>query len=373
MSKFSVDYNSLKRSSEELLNMAKPFYDYQEKILEICRNLPISDSVRPRIISSVNKTRRKIMGYESKYKALGNSLNKISDLYCGTTDSENIIKKYFKYVLNPIYAIGALANVSLTHGNAETNFNVFGKKGSAKAGFSMNKLNSQFEKSRSMSFDSDGKIKDLGMGISAGLSYSMLSGAASTQIGKFGADVKASVGNAAVNGSVNISAFKDGKLRPSINADLSAEVSAIKGQANIKYGDEKYNVHAQAKGELASAKAYAKGGIGFVNYVDKDGNKHSGFGASGEAGAEAYLAKGSISGGFSIFGIKVDATLSGKAGGAGAKIGGSVTTSGVQGEVGVGLGLGAGVKVGVDWSGFDPLEPTKKIYKTINSFARLFK
>ncbi len=86
MSCFSVDYNSLKRSSEALLGLGKSYYVFEEKIKEICRDLPITDSARPKIISSLNSNRKNIVRIESKYKSLGMSLNKIADLYLKTTD-----------------------------------------------------------------------------------------------------------------------------------------------------------------------------------------------------------------------------------------------------------------------------------------------
>lgn len=86
MSCFSVDYNSLKRSSEALLNMGKSYYVFAERIKEICRDLPLADSARPKIISSLNSSRKNIVRFENKYKSFGMSLNKISDLYLKTTD-----------------------------------------------------------------------------------------------------------------------------------------------------------------------------------------------------------------------------------------------------------------------------------------------
>ena len=75
-------------------------------------------------------------------------------------------------------------------------------------------------------------------------------------------------------------------------------------------------------------------------------------GAKCKVGAEAYLAQGKVSGGFTIFGINIDAGVTGKAGGAGVNAEGKVTTGGVSGKIGAGLGLGAGVEISIDWSNF---------------------
>lgn len=65
-----------------------------------------------------------------------------------------------------------------------------------------------------------------------------------------------------------------------------------------------------------------------------------------------YFSQGKVSGGFTIFGIKIDAGVTGKAGGAGVSAEGKVTTGGVSGKIGAGLGLGAGVEISIDWSNF---------------------
>lgn len=90
-----------------------------------------------------------------------------------------------------------------------------------------------------------------------------------------------------------------------------------------------------------------------LTYKDETtGQTKTELGAKGKVGAEAYLAQGKVSGGFTIFGIKIDAGVTGKAGGAGVSAEGNVTTGGVSGKIGAGLGLGAGVEISIDWSNF---------------------
>ena len=160
------------------------------------------------------------------------------------------------------------------------------------------------------------------------------------------------VENAAVSGEGKAQLFKDGKLSPEISAKVSGEVSAVKGKIETKTGTDDYNVHGKAEGELLGAKAEAKGGVGKITYKDKEGNTKTGYGVEGSVGAEAYVAQGKISGGFTIAGIKIGVSVSGKAGGAGISAGGRATTGGVSGEIGAGLGLGAGLKLDVDWTDF---------------------
>ena len=64
------------------------------------------------------------------------------------------------------------------------------------------------------------------------------------------------------------------------------------------------------------------------------------------------MAEGKVSGGITVFGVKIDLSVSGKAGGAGAKASAKVGTEAVEGELGLGLGLGLGIKGKIDWTGF---------------------
>lgn len=171
-------------------------------------------------------------------------------------------------------------------------------------------------------------------------------------IGILNGKVKGEVGSAGVKGSAGISLYKDGKLQPQISAGVKAEVAAAKGEASVGIGSEDIDVHAKAKGSVLGAKADAKAGIGAITYEDENGGTVTAFGVEASAGAEAYLAQGEVSGGFTLFGVKIDVAAEGKAGGAGAKAGGRVTTGGMEGELGLGLGLGLGLKVKIDWSNF---------------------
>lgn len=198
-------------------------------------------------------------------------------------------------------------------------------------------------------------LKKGNAGLEAGIEAEgkLASGKAEGSIGVASGSVEASIGVAAVSGSVGASLYKDGKLAPSIGAKAKASATGIEGKATAQVGKDDMNLHAAAKGAVGKAEAKAEAQAGVIVIEDETtGEKKRAFGASASAGAEAYVAEGKVSGGITIFGIKVDAEASGKAGGAGVKAGGSVTTGGVSGEIGAGLGLGAGLKIKVDWSEF---------------------
>ena len=203
----------------------------------------------------------------------------------------------------------------------------------------------------------DLKKKNASVSAEAKAEGHLAKGSASGSIGLLNGKVEGSVGNVGAKGEVGLSIFDSGKFSPSIYAGASAEASVAKGSAETSFGTEEYNAFVEAKGSVLSAKAHAEAGAGKITYTDSAGRTQTSYGAKAEAGAEAYLAEGTVSGGVTICGIKFDIGVSGKAGGAGAKAGAHATTDNIGAEAHVGLGVGVGVKFNVDFSGFEnPLD-----------------
>lgn len=229
---------------------------------------------------------------------------------------------------------------------------LFGKAMGVSSETSFSKSGPGFSVKGSMSAEWSPEKGNAGATIKGSASGSLFTGTMKAQNGLSSASGEIKVGNAAVSGEGKTQLFKDGKLSPEISAKVSGEVSAVKGKVETKNGTDDYNVHAKAEGELLGAKAEAKAGAGKITYKDQGGNTKTGYGVEGSVGAEAYVAQGKVSGGFTIAGIKIGVSVSGKAGGAGVSAGGRVTTGGISGEIGAGLGLGAGIKLDVDWTDF---------------------
>lgn len=200
--------------------------------------------------------------------------------------------------------------------------------------------------------------KNASISASAEAEVHLAKGSVSGNIGLLGGKVEGSVGNVGAKGEVGASFFRDGKCSPSLGASASAEASVAKGSVQANFGSDEYDVHAKANGSVLTAKAKAEASVGVITYFDESsGRTTRAFGAGAEVGAEAYLAEGTISGGVTICGIKFDIGVSGKAGGAGAKAGGQVTTNNIAVEADLGLGVGVGVKFNIDFSGFEnPLD-----------------
>lgn len=125
-------------------------------------------------------------------------------------------------------------------------------------------------------------------------------------------------------------------------AGLAVAISAavLHGKAEGRVGLENMNVHGTAEGSVLGAGASAELGV-----VAGDGT----IGLKAGVDAEAYLAKGEVSGGFTIFGIDIDI-------GAEGMIGVQAEASAEVGITGFGFDLGLGpigLDVAIDWSDFD--------------------
>lgn len=177
-------------------------------------------------------------------------------------------------------------------------------------------------------------------------------GSLSYRYGALSSELSGKVLTAGVSGTLSASLFKNGRLSPGITLKGEASAFVLQGEASRTLGTEDTNIHAKAEGDLLTASANAQVGIGEVTITNEDGSTTTGYGAQASVGAEAYVAKGKVSGGFTIFGIEFNASVEGKAGGAGVTAGAGVTTEGVSGKLGAGLGLGAGIEFSIDWSGF---------------------
>ncbi len=207
--------------------------------------------------------------------------------------------------------------------------------------------------SSGIKWDKDGGIKEVNLVQgSAKASGSVVSGKASGSYGVLSGNAEGKIlaGEAKATGKVVL--VEDGKFAPQLTAEAKAGVDVAKGSIGATLGNECFNGHANANGELLHADAHVGAGIGKITYEDEKGEKQTGYGVYAEAGAEAYLAKGSISGGLTICGVKIDVSVEGKAGGAGAKGEFKAETGKLSAGLGLGFLLGGGVNVSIDWTGF---------------------
>lgn len=206
------------------------------------------------------------------------------------------------------------------------------------------------------------KSSDAKGGATGKISFSVVDGKVNRTAENFKETLEASVGNASVEGAVGFSLFSKGLFTPSVYGKVKGKISVAEGSYSGQLGNDDYNVHVKASGTLWGAEAEAGFQAGWIlDENESESGAEAGSTArkvtrkwriSGKVGAEAYAAQGSISGGFTLFGVKFNASIEGKVGGAGAKAGGKVEDSAVEGELGAGLGLGLGLKIKVDWTDF---------------------
>lgn len=194
----------------------------------------------------------------------------------------------------------------------------------------------------------NGKLKDAYIEAGAGLEGHLAHGKVG---GKYGvlsgnAEVTAGHGEAGITGKASL--YKDGKLDPTLSLDASAKAEGIKGSADALLGSDEYNIHAEAEGTVGEAEAHA--GISFGKVKSKGAGK-SNYGFSAEAGAEATGLKGKVSGGVTICGVKLDASITGKAFSVGGTAGVKATSTSASGKLGISALLGGEVEFSIDWSG----------------------
>lgn len=150
-------------------------------------------------------------------------------------------------------------------------------------------------------------------------------------------EAKGEVFSGAVKGKLNATLVKDGKFNPQLAGELSGEGSVLSGELSGRAGGEYNNVHGKADGSLLGAEGEVK------FHAGKDG-----FGGSVKGGV--YAAKGSVKGGFSILGIKVDVGLDGYAGSFGGQAGFGIDKNKVQAKIGGSVLVGGGLDVSIDFS-----------------------
>lgn len=244
-------------------------------------------------------------------------------------------------------------SISVAKGSLEVGGNILGKD--AELSLEGELLGASYEKKleSGMTIDKDGNIDSLTLlEAELGGEVHLAKGSASGSWGRLSGNASAAVGVVSAVGTIGASLFKDGKFAPQIGAKAEAKAVAVQGEVEGKYGSEDFNAHGKAEGEVGTASASAEAQLGKVTYTDKNGNEVTGWGAKAEAGAEAYIATGKVSSGITIFGVDIDVGLEGKFGGAGAKVGGGVTSGGVGGSVSLGAGVGLELDISIDWTDF---------------------
>ncbi|MCR5526626.1 MAG: hypothetical protein K6F39_04500 [Lachnospiraceae bacterium] len=323
MSKYSIVASNARMSALTENNLGKELLQISGTINTISKALAIHDCSQAMLQAALSGVIKELESNSDTMKQLGKAL----------TDIANIYERTDKHISNSMTTAnsgGILDWLSKSHKSEYTKYS--GSFLGGFGGYDLLGYSAEFKPWSKASFD--GYLAKASLG----------------REGKYaGGNLEATLGKVSASGELNASIFEDGKLRPGLLAEAKVGGSVLSGEASGRLGTEEYNAHAKADGDLLTAEASVSAGAGVIE-KEKDGKKTTEIGVKAEAGAEAYVAKGEVSGGFTIGGLKIDATVEGDAFGAGAKAGGSVTTDGLNLDLGLGLVVGGEVDISVDWS-----------------------
>lgn len=348
MGEVEVKLDKIKVNISALGKCAKLLEGQKNELEKVSSDSSLSGPSAELIQKSLQQASSGIESVKSQTNGLKDALSDIYDQY-QTTEKE-VVGKGISRVTYSFHDGNAYAGVSADYEDGNIHLGADAGASYALWGASVSNAGRFGETNASMSLLSamgeagayvdvgDGKID---IGANANVSGAVLKGNASIsgRYGEASADAELFAAAASVGAGATLQ-FQNGRLTGNAEVSASASAQVAHGSARGKAGNDSFNVHGNAEGSVLGAGANANAGVS----LNADGSVT----ASAGAGAEAFLAKGEVSAGFTFFGIKVDI---GAEGGIGvqAKAEGEVSTSGV----GLNLGLGpVGGKVKIDWSDF---------------------
>lgn len=164
----------------------------------------------------------------------------------------------------------------------------------------------------------------------------LMKGEAYGEVGLLSGEATVTIGGASVSGNVKCELFDDGEWDFEFEAEAVAEAYVAKGEASVRFGTEDNNAYVAGEGYVCVAEA--RGEI----EIDEDG-----FEVKGEVGAAVL--KGEARWGFTLFGIKVEATAEGEVLGVGAGAGFKIESNSMELFGKLSAILGAGLKLKISW------------------------
>ena len=360
MSDFEVNIPGIQTEQTDLIGIGRKLIFTQVRLETVKNSLrgSISQPGYAEIQKSLGNISKSIRNQMEHTQKLSVGLKQISDTYIKTeksilnsmnSDAPQIIPKpifpnswKFRSFMRLITPASAGALISTTAFGIPVSGSIgagyLGGELTGKTGFGVKKK--------------DGKVDSVGIfaeGTASGY-IGEIHGKAKNGISEISGSAKFITGGA--TGSIGLSLVKDGKFTPQAVAKAKAEVAAASGKIENKMGNDDYNFHTNAKGKALSAEAEAQAGAGVITMTDENGKEYSTIGVEAGVKAEACVAKGEVSQGFTIMGIKFDVGVEGKVLSAGAHAGVKANTGGIKGNIGASLLLGIGLNFSIDWTGF---------------------
>ncbi len=327
MTRFSIEFKEVENQIEELGEIESSLNTYSSAIDSILFNLAIEGTAKYNV--------------EKQLKTIEENVNK---LICNVAGVSNVLSSViYQYKISEGKVIAKKTDGSGNYSYSQQSDSFHNTRNGVTYKGSYDFANIETDYGVKAKFEKDKRALEASAGIKATLLKGKVS--ASGKYGEVSAEAAAGVVSSGIAASIYAKKDENGKYRAGAEVKASASAKGLTGSVSGRAGTSKNNVHATASGTLGGAEAEAKAGI----KADSNGE----FKAYAAAGAEAYAAKGEVKGGITIFGIKIDAAVEGKAGAIGAKAGGEVSNSRASVDVGASFGLGAGIKISVDWSDFE--------------------
>lgn len=377
MAEFDITPNNLENAISAFKQLKSEAENIQNDALNVANNLYFSDGSAANFISRIKNTAKDI---KNESVAAGNMSGKLENIvkeYVKTeamivsaaSDGKISLSERFKAAIDTSFVTTSSGPSASASASSEFNKDDdgFGWSGKAEAEAEANvwsggaSLENEF-----FSVDAEGKALHAEADASAGFNffgdgdknvnaYAKAHAEAAVAQGEVDFSVfdglatyKASgeVLAAAATANASINLYREGILVPGAQASAKAEAYVAHGKNEGQLGIDDFNAHGSAEGSVLGAYAKAEAGVGFM--------ENGKVGLYAEAGAGAYLAKGEVKGGFTIFGIDVDV----KAGGsieAGANAGVKFVADKHSVDLGAKLAavLGLDVEISIDWSDFN--------------------
>ena len=353
MSEFRIKYQETLNMESGLKGYAGTLLDISSSITSVRNSLSFEIQGRERIAARL----REISGTAERHgrclRSFGDNLGRVKDRYFETEQHLSGLEgASLTEILFPGGNSPGAEDTPSTGGEIGGHVSSFESEynsGDVSNSLMAEIISGNLTASAEASFYSDGRF-DPHLKAEASAEGSVLKIKDDLQIGAMTNHLEVGILTASAVGAVSASIFNDdGLFSPSIQASASVEGSVVNIQDQFRYGNDEVNIHAEREADLLYGKAEASGAAGVFTETDDSGNTVTKIGVKGEAGAEAYLAQGTVSGGFELFGLKINLSATGKVGGAGVTAGGEVTTGGVSGSFGIGLLAGLELGFSIEW------------------------
>ena len=196
----------------------------------------------------------------------------------------------------------------------------------------------------------DGNLKSE---IKAKYGVTVAEGTVKCQDGYYSQSLNAKLLDINSEANMGIKIMQDGKLNPAFTIGVSTGVTALSIEHEQSYGGDNYNMYGKMGGKIADGKLGFDAGFGQVKVKDSEGNEKYEKGVGANVEAKFVAASGTVSGGFTIMGIKIGADITGEAGAIGVDGGFTATKSGVKANIGAAAVFGFDAGISIDWSGFE--------------------